>query len=144
MRWPEAWHDLRAGTQIPAPSPGYAKPQTIAPTLRCTPAIAQAIRILEEIDKMLLLAIARGRHSAGVDTQIRNHSDAGPRWSARGTLGPPTLPGHRRGGNLAFAPDNKPPARWALASEAFEDGREMRLSLETDRKRHLCQPHIRA
>ena len=48
------------------------------------------------------------------------------------------------GGQLAFAPDSKPPARWAFASEAFEDGREMRLSLKSDRKRHLCELHIGA
>ena len=68
-RWTEGRHNLRAGPQIPAPSPGYPKPQIIAPTWGCTSAIAQATRILETIDAdALLLAITRGagvRHSAG-------------------------------------------------------------------------------
>ena len=51
---------------------------------------------------------------------------------------------HKRVGELAFAPDSTPPARWALARKTLEDGREVRLSLEADAKRHLCERHIRA
>ena len=51
---------------------------------------------------------------------------------------------HKRVGELAFAPDNTPPARWALARETLEDGREVRVRLEAHAKRHLCEWHVRA
>ena len=43
---------------------------------------------------------------------------------------------YRRVGELA---DSTPPARWALARKTLEDGREVRLTLEADAKRHLCE-----
>ena len=51
---------------------------------------------------------------------------------------------HKLVGDLAFTLDSTPPARWALPRKAFEDGREVRLSLEADAKGHLCERHVRA
>src|SRR3954453_7278097 len=43
-----------------------------------------------------------------------------------------------------FSPHRIPPARWALACKAFENGREVWLSLEANVKRQFCKRQIRA
>jgi hypothetical protein len=79
-------------------------------------------------------------------SNLRGRAPPGRNWFVTPSIGLSDSSSgvHKLVGKLAFTLDSTPPARWALPRKAFEDGREVRLTLEADVKRHLYEWHVRA